>query len=251
MRNGILSDITWKELAEIQDKVKMAVIPVGSTEQHGPHLPLKNDTASVFYIAEKLAQKFYPKLLITPAIPYGISYHHMHFPGTISVSPDTLISLLVDICESLVAHGIDKILILNGHGGNFETISTAVVTIKQRFKINIYFANYWDFLPKSSYHLVEDGKIPGHSAEFETSIALHIYPEMVRTKFVQASDQTDKKLLDFEKFLVDKSRMYTLELEKSISGVPDGNPTLATGRKGEDITKTIINKLASLIKDIT
>jgi len=179
LEKGVLSDMTWKEVAEVMDAVKMVIIPVGSTEQHGPHLPLKHDAASAFYVAERLAEALYPRVLVTPAIPFGVSYHHMHFPGTISVSPNTLTSLIADICESFVSHGVRNFLIINGHGGNFETLSTAVITVNRRLGVDAFFVNYWDFLPKQAINnkLVEDEKVPGHSADFETSIALHIYPK--------------------------------------------------------------------------
>jgi len=245
---GVLSDMTWKEVAEVKDKVKVAIIPVGSTEQHGPHLPLKHDSASVLYVAEKAAEMLYPKVIVTPIIPFGISYHHMHFPGTLSVRPETLTNLLIDICESLVTHGIKRILILNGHGGNFETLSTAVITASRQLRSDVYFANYWDFFPEKSYPLVADGAIPGHSASFETSMALRMYPEMVRTNLLADSDHADAKLSNTEKILVEKSHMFRLILEISPSGVPRGNPTLATAKSGEEILNVIIGELVSFLK---
>jgi len=240
--------MTWQEVDEIKKAVKMAIVPVGSTEQHGPHLPVKHDAASVSYIAERLAETLYPMLLVTPCVPFGVSFHHMRFPGTISLNPDTLTSIIIDICESLMSHGIKKILILNGHGGNFETISTAIVTANRKLGADIFHANYWDFFPKPAYRIVEDEQVPGHSSDFETSMGLHMYPEMVRTHLIKDSDHVTTRLSNSEKLLSEKSRMYRLELEKSPSGVPEGNPTLASAKKGQQILDAIVTELVSFIE---
>jgi len=251
LKKGVLSEMTWKEMAELRGKTKVAVVPVGATEQHGPHLPFKHDAASVLYIAEMASGTLYPKVIVTPVMPFGVSFHHMRYDGTISVRPETLTNVIFDICESLLDHGIRKILILNGHGGNFETLSTAVITVNRQLGIDVFFANYWDFFSKEDFELVEDGQIPGHSAEFETSMALHIYPEMVRTHLIKDSDHADTKLSDSEKIMFEKSRMYRLIFEKSPTGVPRGNPTLASAKKGEKIIDVVVSNLARFLKAIS
>jgi creatinine amidohydrolase/Fe(II)-dependent formamide hydrolase-like protein len=100
--------------------------PVGSTEQHGPHLSLDTDTYDAEYLAIEAARRVSaPRPLVLPAIAYGVAYHHMDFPGTVAVSPDILSRLVVEVGMSVARHGITKLVIVNGHGGNVPALRYA------------------------------------------------------------------------------------------------------------------------------
>src|SRR5438067_67145 len=94
----------------------VVIIPVGATEQHGPHLPLCTDSINIEAVAEDAARA--ETVLVAPTITYGVSENHLAFCGTIAVRPQTLTAVLVDIGESILSHGFSRLLLLNGHGGN-------------------------------------------------------------------------------------------------------------------------------------
>lgn len=160
-------------------KIKGAILPTGSTEQHNEHLAMEHDTASALHISWQVALELYPKVVVATPIAVGISEHWMEFKGTLSLRPDTFSAIAFDICDSLRRHGIQHILIVNGHAGN-GPLGDKMDDFQKRLGINVQFCSYWeayqdDFVKK---HL-ESGKCPAHAAEFETSIGMAAFPENI------------------------------------------------------------------------
>ena len=201
---------------------KSVIIPTGSIEQHLNHLSMSMDIDMSRFIAQKASEKLYPNVLITSPVSFGVAEHHMHFPGTISAKPGSWLSALFDVIESVLRHGIKKILILNGHGGNiapiegvFEQwklylIATQNTSIKSIIPsdiknhseyldailnndendIDIRFNSYWDFIPKRIIDsILETKEYPGHAGEFETSLAMYALPNIVRFDKVKSSSE--------------------------------------------------------------
>ena len=107
-------------------RLKTVIVPTGSTEQHNEHLAMINDTASVTLIAQQAALKLYPSVMVATPVPVGISPHWMDRKGTLTLSKETFLAVVYEICESLKAHGVKSILVLNGHGGNVAPLREAV-----------------------------------------------------------------------------------------------------------------------------
>ena len=123
---------TWMEMEEKLKVIDTAILPCGSIEQHGPHLPLDVDYFDSVYLANKVAEACSsPKPFVLPPIPYGVAYHHEDFKGTVSISNHTLSSLVYDIGISLAKNGIKKLIILNGHGDNSPTLLYAAQMINR------------------------------------------------------------------------------------------------------------------------
>ena len=112
----ILADLSWPEVRAIQDEVEMVLIPVGSNEQHGPNLSLSMDIKGATHFCNRVSELAYPRMLVAPSMPWGVSYHHMNFPGTITLSSATFIQTLVEVVDSLQQHGFTRFFIVNGHG---------------------------------------------------------------------------------------------------------------------------------------
>ena len=196
----LLAKMTRREFREAMDaeKIKAGVIPVGSNEQHLEHLPMEFDMAAVTHMAVEAAKRLYPQVVVTIPMVIGISEHHMGFKGTMTAKPGSWLSVLFDAVESLVRHGIKNILILNGHGGNEAPMYGILRQWQLYFRapdsgVNVHFHSYWNL----SREIAEQhctGRVPGHALDYETSMALALFPEQVRHDALQ--DQEDKEPLD-------------------------------------------------------
>ena len=161
----------------------LVVLPVGATEQHGPHLPLGTDLLIVEHIARAAAEAVGSGLdvLVTPSLPFGSSHHHLPFGGTISLSTERYLGALNDMVESLIIDGFRRIFILNGHGGNHEIIQLVARDLTLRYPANIAAASYWDLARDAMAEQQPDlpGHFPGHAGFFETSLIMALRPELV------------------------------------------------------------------------
>ncbi len=160
--------------------LKVLIVPTGSTEQHNEHLAMIHDTASVTLVAELAALRLFPQVMVTTPVSVGISPHWMDRKGTLSLRKETFLAVVYDICESLKTHGVQNILVLNGHGGNVAPLQEAVPDFARKLGINVRFNSYWDaYTPEIIRKYMESNKAPGHAAEFETSFAMAAFPERV------------------------------------------------------------------------
>ena len=165
----------------------LCIIPVAAIEQHLEHLAMEQDWRSVLHVANRVAERLRPHVLIAEGLLAGISEEHMRHPGTLSLSPGAFLAVLADMIDSMLRAGFHNILVLNGHGGNVAVCQGAWPSLHQRFPVNLQFLTYWDVLTaadardllQASHRLPDD--LPGHAQEFETSFALAAFPENVRT----------------------------------------------------------------------
>lgn len=179
MTHFALTEMTWPEIQEALKTVEIAIIPVGAHEQHGPHMTESCDAVLAEAMASKLAERMHPKALVTPTVPMGISPHHMNFPGTITLRPETLLSVLRDMVESLKRHGIRRVLFMNGHGGNQSLLNTACATLSQELEVECYFAKT-TASAKGAISRHVHSKLYGHSCEREISEAMYLAPQLIR-----------------------------------------------------------------------
>jgi creatinine amidohydrolase len=161
----------------------LVVLPIGATEQHGPHLATGMDYFTVESIARTAAAIAGAQIpiVVTPALPFGSSHHHFVFGGTMSLSTETYFRVLYELVESLVTDGFTRIFLLNGHGGNHELAQLAVRDIALKHPVRAAAGSYWniawDALVGADAHLGR--RLPGHAGDFETSILLSLRPELV------------------------------------------------------------------------
>ena len=216
-----LWEMTRKEFREaIEDgRIKAAVVPVASTEQHHEHLAMIHDTASVLYVAEGAARKLCPNVVVATPVPIGVSEHWMEHKGTLTVRPEVFAQYTCDVCDSLKRAGVENILILNGHGGNVGPISQRMGEFRRRLGVNLAFRSYWDVYPKE---LVENTlackHAPGHAGEFETAMGLALFPERVRTEEIVYDEAKDAT--------AEKGRIMT---DAAVEGVAEWLKTMMSG----------------------
>ncbi len=198
----MLAKYTRREFREAMEagRFQAALIPTGSIEQHLEHLAMENDMATVTHIARHAAKSLYPKVIVSVPMAIGISEHHMNHKGTMSAKPGGWLAVLFDAVESLARHGVKNILILNGHGGNTEPIKGAMQQWWLYFKLNVpglnlNFCSYWDLIPRDFLEKhMKPRVVPGHAREFETALALALFPENVRQEAMH--DQPEKDPLE-------------------------------------------------------
>jgi creatinine amidohydrolase len=172
----MLMEMTWSEVKEALKETNVAIIPVGSIEQHGLHLPLGTDYFQAIELAKRVAEK--TAALVAPVILCGHSQHHMGFPGTISLKPETLAQVIFEACQSLGRHGFNKIIILNTHGGNDVACSFAAQKVNTELDASAVFFGAESFMKHIPPNLIET--IDLHAGVDETSSMLVLNPEKVR-----------------------------------------------------------------------
>ena len=174
-----LAELHWPEVQQLHREKVVAVVPVGSMEQHGPHLPFSVDTFVACRLAEDL-EKSMPEVLLLPPLWCGVSAHHMDFPGSITVRAKVFIDLIHDVCASLYHHGFRRIVLLNGHGGNRSSLEVLGQELFVEFGLTVNTLAYWDLVPDLVQSLKQSkSKGMGHSGELETSLMLHLAPQWV------------------------------------------------------------------------
>ncbi len=194
----------------------MAVLPVGSTEQHGPFLPLATDAVIAWTIASKIAER-HPVRLLAP-IQFSCSQEHADWAGTVSISARTLVSVIRDIADSLRRNGVRHLVLVNGHGGNY-----VLSNVVQEAEGMALFPGRDDWAFAREQAGIETSAYSDmHAGELETSILLHAHPDLVRPGY-----ETSDHLAD------DRRHMLTLGLAPYTPSGVIGRPSLASARKGE------------------
>ena len=208
----------------IKKKKQIAIIPIGSIEQHGPHLPISTDSDIVTEIASKLSERINGILL--PTINYGISDEHFPF-FNLSIKKSTLARILEDLCESLIKNGISRILIINGHYGNLDSLKIFEKKQKKNWKIKI--VSYWKYMEREF----------DHAGNVETSIMLAI-SKNVNMKKAKKGFQTD----GMSKQEISKiNKLAQKSFPKVTKNGVWGDPTKSSARLGRKIIKEIVENL--------
>lgn len=172
----LLADLSSPETRELLPQIELVLIPVGAHEQHGPNIAVSTDTVSADALCRAAAGLLGPRVAVAPVIPWGISWHHMAFPGTITLRPATLIALLEDIVDSLYAHGVDRFLVVNGHGGNSAVLTAAVEQIKYETGVPLIAAIFgYALIAEQARQLLPPEGI-GHGGADEAALVLAVEP---------------------------------------------------------------------------
>ncbi|MEV0714319.1 creatininase family protein [Asanoa sp. NPDC050611] len=183
-----LSRLTHVEAAGALARARVAVLPVGATEQHGPHLELCTDIAIAEAFARRLSDALGADAVLCPPVPYGLSEHHLHFSGTMTLRPATFAAVLSDIAESLAIHGIRRVLVVNGHGGNFDAVKLAARQARRDQDVLMAHLS-WARLAADVIRTEMAGEARyNHACQIETSIAMALVPDIVRPDLIGEAD---------------------------------------------------------------
>ena len=178
----ILANLTWQDVEQLSRDI-VVLIPTGSLEQHGPHLPLFTDSLVVTAVAKGVEQNIPESVLLTPTLWLGASGHHLKFPGSLSNAFDSYMGAIESVVESLIPHGFRKFYVLNGHGGNTEPNGMALRKLKAKHPNAILgHHGYHDFAAAATAEALEGPvKKMMHACEAEASLIMYLHPELVRT----------------------------------------------------------------------
>jgi len=243
----VWGELTWPEAQKRFQEMDIALLPVGSIEQHGPHLPLDTDAFDAEYLARSVAGFCSsPKPLVLPLISYGVSYEHDEFKGTLSINNNTLSRLVYDIGMSVARNGINKLVIINGHGGNTPALNYAAQMINRDAKIFVCV----DSGETSDVDIYKITDTPNdvHAGEIETSTSLAIRPHLVKIDQAPRSvPQFSSRYLNFTSKRWVSWYAYTQNVTST--GVL-GDATKATAEKGRKIWQIMIAHLVALVEDL-
>ncbi|OYR40815.1 creatinine amidohydrolase [Halorubrum sp. Ib24] len=260
MHSLLDSPSTWashtaREILDIADSDgSIAVIPVGSTEQHGHHLPVATDALLADAVAHLGADRVTGDVpvLVTPPVWSGYSPHHQSFGGTITLGFETLLNMLEDVATSVLDNGFDALLLVNGHGGNSPLISAATSTIGVAHPDAAVLGVTYFTLAAPFIDAIRDSDTGGmaHAGEFETSLMLHLYPDHVRTNEMDArplEEPYDHALNDmFDDGQLSVYRPFNAYTDSGAIGAPEA----ASAAKGQALYEALGDEMEHLLQQI-
>ncbi|WP_326640351.1 creatininase family protein [Streptosporangium sp. NBC_01755] len=218
----------------------VVIIPVGATEQHGPHLPTSTDTLIAAAVADGAATAAAGRsdrpLIVAPAIDWGASDHHLPYGGTLSLSPETLLAVICDLFRSIAAQGGRRVVLLNGHGGNVGVCHAAAAAGSTRFDLSVAHLDYWRLADTEG-----EPPVPGHAGEFETSMVLALRPGLVgpRAPRPQAPEVVTVQGVD----------LHSGAVWRRIDGFTD-RPELAQADEGKRRLEDLVGRAADRLVEL-
>lgn len=234
------SDLTWPLLREVSRTDTLVLAPIAACEQHSRHLPTFTDTILVTAVAEGVEQRLPGQVLLLPTLWFGASHHHLPFGATLSADTDLHVDLLGGLLTPLLDDGYRRVLILNGHGGNIDTLHMALRRLQPRYRDRLLSgASYWELAEKELAALAEGPrKVMGHACEFETSMVLALRPDLVRREEIKDDPPADDAALRGLFLMEDFS-------QRTDHGAV-GFPERATAAKGKAMLAAVIERVTEV-----
>jgi creatinine amidohydrolase len=252
-------ELSWPQVRAAAAHDPVVVLPLGTTEQHGPHLPLMTDyltagriaDAAISRLAERAGDGPPPALLMHP-VPYSFNEHHLDFPGTIAIDAHVIIDYLVCIGRSLAHHGFRHLVYYNGHGSNVPFVDIAARLVTNQTEAVAAALSWWSLLQPEDLAWRESAYPGGfsHACEAETSLLLHLRPDLVdMTRAVRDMDGVQRSAhiywdlqkgspVHFQEFFSRNSRTGT-----------KGDPTCATAEKGRVVVECVVANMIELVRE--
>lgn len=254
-----LERMTWPQIKEAFQETSVVVVPTGSTEQHGPHLPVGTDWMIARELARRVGER--ANVIVTPILPFGYAKYHTVFPGTLALKEDTLRRALMDICEDLLKYGTTHILFVNGHGGNTTALRQCGEWLRERC-VPAVVASWWTMAHVAN----KDWNMIGHADYIETAAVLSLDPNLVDASVAKNHKNrslTDKLSLDnlgvvrFKDATMQINGVMTdvtetgdmLEYGESPAANYDIEPMSATPEMGNKILDSVADYLAEFIEE--
>ncbi len=239
--------LTWAEMNEAIAMQKVVLLPTGSTEQHGRHLPLDVDVFLAESVCLEVGRRAPDKVLVLPPISYGLNMHHIDFPGTIHIEPEVFIAYCLNITKSVAYHGFKKILLVNGHGSNtplIDLVARKTVLETQSLCAALTYIS----LAMEAFNQVKDTPVMAHADEFETSLYLHLAPERVQMDKAGHGDDVAGKYMSSDSMYTYPVRFNDFWGRWTQLGV-HGDARTATAEKGKVIFEAAVGGLLEIVDE--
>lgn len=238
------NNLTGEEIKSLDRSNTIIVLPVGSIEQHGPHLPVDTDTLTAVHVAQRLAETMRTfKLIITPPFRYTYAKPALVYPGTLSIEGETLIKLTRDAMRGFIEQGFKKILVINAHMENTDFMIEGIsLALKNADAVKLVLANWWELVDEKDLKEIFGpdwrGWVDEHAALVETSLMMHIAPEFVREEKI--TDDRRKSKFEFRIFPWDIANYPNSGTFAPIQG--------AGPEKGKKLTELVVKEMGDLIE---
>ena len=239
-----LAEMTWPEVEKLSRDV-VVVFPIASFEQHSLHLPFITDTMVLEELIKRMEEQVRDAVLALPTQWLGYSYHHMKFSGSLTAKSETHLNMIVDTVSSIVDAGFNKVLIVNGHGGNQSNMAVALQRLREQYEnAKIYGCATWGVASEEMDEIKESGpEGSGHAGETETSMMMHLRPDLVKTDRMEKDGERSQSV-----FAGKVTTFRRMDQRTKHGGM--GDPTKASPEKGKRFYDVMVEKLVELIQEI-
>lgn len=242
------AELDWPTIQRL-DKQLPVVLPLGSVEQHGHHLPLCTDTSQVQAVAEAAEAELRDAALFLPTLWLGSSHHHLDFPGTLSLAPSLYSRVLQELAASILSAGFRRLFFLNGHGGNevpaAQALSELAVADARAREAHLAMASWWTVGKPDAAALGMQTDGVTHACEYETSLMLWLRPELVRTDRIR-----DRAPAPAAKWLAGEKRVGLYRRFALVTGEGDlGQPSAASAVKGQRLLEAVVADVVAFVRD--
>ena len=241
--------VLWQEmlrhelLAALEQR-PVVIVPVGSVEQHGPHCPQDVDISIPYHLAIRTAEAIddFP-VIVGPPVTYGFTHYNMGEVGTITLGLEVFVAVLCDVCRSIWANGFQRIVMVNGHGGNEAPAWTASVKLAEE-DVWALAITYWNMAPDElrAWSEADEGSI-GHGGEWETSLQLYLRPELVDMSLA-VKDEWRRPFSP----AVQRYALFPERRREMAHGVM-GDPFVASAEKGGRLFEVLVDRLVALCRE--
>ena len=244
-------EMTWPEVKEAANQNRVALVPVGSIEDHGWHLTTMTDNLIITEICNEAGRRSPKDIVVLPNAPYGFEAHHMDFPGSVDVHYTTLIRMWSDIGQSLAHHGFKKIVFLNGHGSNASALDLAAREVTILTSSACCMANWWT-LVREEWAQLRESEFPGgcsHACEMETSLVMFLRPDLVNKDRIIKEIPPQKSKYMWRDIAKPSPVLFMDWFSKYTKSGQIGDASLATEEKGKKLFEMSVLKVVDLCKD--
>ncbi|HVS38243.1 MAG TPA: creatininase family protein [Gemmataceae bacterium] len=234
-------EMTFPELRQVPRAGALILVPIAAVEQHSRHLAVLTDTVLVTGVAEGVEKQLPDSVVLLPTLWFGASHHHLRFGATLSASVDVHIDMICDLLTPLLDDGWVRVLILNGHGGNIDTMQTALRRLQPRYRDRILSAaSYWDLAAPELAALAEGPrKNMGHACEMETSMMLALRPDLVRRDQIRNDPPREDAVL--------RGLYLAEDMKQRTDHGAVGYPELASAEKGRAFLAAAVKRAAEVV----
>lgn len=251
MREWVLSEVNYQHVKD--NPYEVAVLPIGATEPHNLHLPYGTDTIQVETMVERACERAHKKggkVIMLPPIPYGTETNMIEFPFAMNLQPSTIGTIISDFCEALELQGIEKLVIVNGHGGN--DFKPLLRELHVQTQVNLFLCDWFRGLVSDK--VADIMAKPGdHADEVETSLVMAIRPDLVAQNPETGELLADEGRVNPTRFDAINNGWVSITRPWSLltTNTGSGNPHQATAEKGEKLLEVIVERLGDFLYDLS